>query len=1150
VRRPLLALFAAGALAAGAAFGPTASAAAPYDPLAYGFQGEGGLLEQDLDARAGRVAPTAAQRAAVAALGARAEWNPLGSPQVLTRDDAGYLSGPQTGRPAEVARAWVRQNAAIFGLTAQFTDAARLEMLKTVPLAEGPALRAKLNGGAYVTGNQPHVVLFRQVFDGAPTGQDGLITVLLDPQNRITFVSSSATGDTRVTNRAELSVVDAYLAAAEDVDVEVDRGELEAAGTAANGAALLTLDHVKDQQRVRLVTVPTPQDGVRLAYEVIVIQSVPSDGEEHAHGGHPYAWTSLVDAQTGNVLVRVNNLDHFADTAEPSGDSLPYWQVFPNAPLFPQKGVRTPDTRTSWCYMPGTDCERVLGEKGGEPNVANFNNHAYDEQLTDGGQRVPSFSTSGNNARTAPSRVSFLTPDVAVAPVDPTRTYNFPFSDAWHTTGCNPATLVNPAANLNDIDAATTNLFVMHNRMHDWSYYLGFTEENYNAQVDNVGSELDNERSENDPELGSSQAGSIAGGPTFLGRDNANQITLADGLAPITNQYLWEPLQAGFYAPCTDGGYDMGIVGHEYGHMISNRMTAGPVSGLSGAQAGSMGESWSDLMAVEYLIGYGLAPYNGENRFSLAPYVTGDLQAGIRNYGPNNSPLNYSNLGYDGNGTTSPHADGEIWNATQIDIRQALVKKYEAQFPEGDKALQAACADGLKASTVCPGNRRWIQLLFDGFLIQPSQTSMLDSRDAILASDKARYGGDNLPTLWESFAKRGMGVNADSASVADLDADPGWENPIGPNGTVTFRPTFGGGAAPEETKVFIGDYEARIVPAAVSTGGAPTEAKKYAPGTYRLLVQAPGYGHKRMTVTIKPGAQTIPLPLRANLASKAAGAESSGDGGNLGALIDETEASNWGSVEGAPRNPSEAPTVQGKQVTVDLVGEAHLVREVQVSAANRPACAGQATANGCEENQDEAPYDTGGQSRFAPVYSFEILTCDATTGKECAEEGDFASVLVANAAFAAGPPRPTAPDLNIRAFKVRESKATHVRIKVLDNQCTGNALFNAENNPEGNPINDPDCVNGFTTAAAAGAPATVVSLSQKKNVRIAELQVFGSTAPTARPVTPAPDRQPDAAAPQVNSGSRLPATGPLPLALPALLLTGVAVALVRGRRRA
>ncbi len=1090
MRRPFIAVLAAAALAAGAAYGPTASAQSTVDPLAYGFQGEGGLFEQDLDARTGTLAPSSAQQSAVRALGARAVWNPLGSPKVLTRDDAGYLSGPQAGKPADVARAWVRKNADLFGLSALQTEVAALELLKAVPLAEGPELRAKMRGGAYVTGRQPFVVTFRQVFAGAPTGQDGLLTVGLDPEGRVAFVSSSVTRDTRLTNKATLSVVEAYRAAASEVGVELAGAALTATGTAPNGAALLSLPEVADSQRVRLVTVPTATQGVRLAYEVIVIKSTPG-GRGYGHDGNPFAWTSLVDAQTGDVIVRVNNLDHFADTAEPSGDSLPYWKVFPNAPNFPKAGVKTPDNRQSWCYLPGADCKRVLGEKGGKPNTAG--SQAFDEILSDNGVAGPTFSTTGNNAKTAPSRVSFLTPDAAVPPVSPTRTYNFAFTDQWHSSGCNPTSFALPG--LNDIDAATTNLFVMHNRMHDWGYYLGFTEENYNAQVDNVGSEADTEEQENDPEIGNSQAGSIGGGPTFQGRDNANQITLGDGVAPITNQYLWEPLQAGFYAPCTDGAFDMGIVGHEYGHMISNRMTAGPDTGLSGMQASSMGESWSDLMATEYLNGYGLAPYANENRFSLAPYVTGDLQAGIRNYGPNKSPLNYSDLEYDGNGVTSPHADGEIWNATQLDVRTALVNKYAKAFPEGNKALQAACADGLKASTACPGNRRWIQMLFDGYLLQPSQTTMLDSRDAILASDKMRYKGANLSTLWAAYAKRGMGANASSAGVADLASEPGFRNPMGANGTVRFKPVVEGGGTAKLINVFVGDYEARIVPVAVSENGKVTAPKSYAPGTYEIFVQGEGFGHRRMTVTIKPGAQIITLPLRKNLASLALGAKATGNGGNLDKIHDDTENTNWGSVEGAPRNPNEAPTVRDKQVTVDLAGGASMVREVQVSAANRPACAGDATADGCEQKAgDDTPYDVGGQSRFAALRSFEILTCDATAGKDCSKDAGFTSVLVKRDAFPAGPPRPTAPDLNLRSFTVRPTKATHVRIKVLDNQCTGGQAFTGKANVEGNPLNDPDCTTGFTTAAAAGAPTTVVSLSQKKNVRISELQVFASTA--------------------------------------------------------
>jgi hypothetical protein len=54
---------------------------------------------------------------------------------------------------------------------------------------------------------------------------------------------------------------------------------------------------------------------------------------------------------------------------------------------------------------------------------------------------------------------------------------------------------------------------------------------------------------------------------------------MQDGIAPITNQYLWQPLAGAFYAPCVDGAYDMAVVAHEYGHAISNRMIAGPDGG-------------------------------------------------------------------------------------------------------------------------------------------------------------------------------------------------------------------------------------------------------------------------------------------------------------------------------------------------------------------------------------------------------------------------------------------------------------------------------------------------------------------------------------------------------------------------------------------
>ena len=64
-------------------------------------------------------------------------------------------------------------------------------------------------------------------------------------------------------------------------------------------------------------------------------------------------------------------------------------------------------------------------------------------------------------------------------PRSPTRGVPTAFTDAWNNSGCD-RTQLRPGGN--DIDATVTNLFVAHNRMHDFSCYLGFTGDNYNLR--------------------------------------------------------------------------------------------------------------------------------------------------------------------------------------------------------------------------------------------------------------------------------------------------------------------------------------------------------------------------------------------------------------------------------------------------------------------------------------------------------------------------------------------------------------------------------------------------------------------------------------------------------------------------------------------
>jgi hypothetical protein len=76
-------------------------------------------------------------------------------------------------------------------------------------------------------------------------------------------------------------------------------------------------------------------------------------------------------------------------------------------------------------------------------------------------------------------------------------------------------------------------------------------------------------------------------------------------------------------------------------------------------------------------------------------------------------------------------------------------------------------------------------------------------------------------------------------------------------------------------------------------------------------------------------------------------------------------------------------------------------------------------------------------------------------------------------AFPSGVPRPRAPELNLRSFAVPETRASYVRLRVLSNQCTGQAAYQGDLDDD--PGNNADCVTGS---------------AQDDNVRAAELQVF------------------------------------------------------------
>jgi hypothetical protein len=908
--------------------------------------------------------------------------------------------------PASLSRststATIRWNA--LGTPAVITDSA--------PLAEGLGADPEQAARAYIKANENlfglspeavdglekiavnpigdgHAVLLRQKFGDLPAGIDGQVVVGVK-DGTIVHVTSTLSRSTEAPPAAGITEQQALEIAARDGGIDLATARTKQATP---------------------VAVPAP-DGTHNAFQVVLIGGAESEAA---------GYTTHVDAVSGEILTRENLVDHEYESAPDN----PSWEAFPANPPADYSSV---DTRKTWCYQTGASCDYVVG---GDPGTGK----AWDVDHVTG---APTNTSISNATRTVENRASGSSNSVGTRSnvLTPSRTYAYPWTNKWYTAKCDPATFDQPGEA--DLEAAMANLHAMHNRMHDWSYRLGFTETAWNMQNDNG----DRGGLGADPERGNAQAGARV----LSVRDNANQISGPDGIAPITNMYLWQPIAGSFYAPCVDGDYDMSVIGHEYTHAISGRMIGGPNAGWSGAQAGAMNESTSDLFSMEQLYEYGFRPA-GDTPYVTGGYVTGDKKAGIRNYDMSKSPLNYSDIAYDIVGA-QVHADGEIWSATQYDVRKGFVQRYG----EGSPSQQKACADGQTPVAQCPGNRRWAQVSFDALLLMASgAVSYVDHRDALLAADAIRFGGANQALMWRAFAEHGLGEGAASVGANDPDPTPSFVDPQGKNGSLQLKPLLD--AKDAALKLYVGDYEGRVVPVADTDPATDLgDTVEMTPGSYDFVVVGNGFGHTRVKATVRPGLKLpLPLPLAKNYASAALGATAAGDGVNHARLIDETEATNWASLTGP---------VQGKSVTVDLAGsEPVKVRRVQVSAMLRPSI--------------NDPADPGTQNRFSALRAFEVLACDATK-KDCASPDSYKRVYTSPSdAFQTSLPRPRGADLVIDSFKIPTTKATHLTLRAVSTQCTGNPLYAGEQD------NDPNSATDCSTASPA-----------RDHLRAAEFQAF------------------------------------------------------------
>lgn len=296
---------------------------------------------------------------------------------------------------------------------------------------------------------------------------------------------------------------------------------------------------------------------------------------------------------------------------------------------------------------------------------------------------------------------------------------------------------------------------------------------------------------------------SVEEGPRSMGGGDATItipavcITKAFGESIITKMQT-ETVNVSLQAPILtyiDGDFDNGIINHEFGHGISNRLIGGPLNSSCMSNYEQMGEGWSDWFSLMTQLKTGDLSTDSKSvgTFVSAQPVTG---AGIRafpystDFVINPRTLKDSNIPIptDPANTGYRYKVGEVWTSVLWDLTWAYIEKYGY-----DTDIYAGIG----------GNNKVMRLVLDALKLQAcSQASIINGRDNLIAADQATTGGADYCLITEVFRKRGMGLNASSGSANDCNdqVEDFTAFPIGPN-----CPTLG-------VNTFQGDDTIKIYP--------------------------------------------------------------------------------------------------------------------------------------------------------------------------------------------------------------------------------------------------------------------------------------------------------------------------------------------------
>ncbi len=359
-RRALAACTTLAALAVTAATLPPASAA--ISPI--GATGSGAATTDTRDVTSA-LAPTTAQLDAARALvadapqGARVTWDErFGTPRSAL-GNGGYLTGPRSGSAVDVARQWVADNRAAFGMSTAQVDTLAVSRNHELP------------------GTGTRVVTFSQVFDGIQAVQGGRLNIAVADDGRVLSYGGNPTRGSGLAGSFGMSAAQALASVA---------GSLAGATSFAPDAVGQTAGYTTfargpfaASSYVAKAAFPTA-DGAVAAYRVLFVNDLDK------------AWDVVVNASSGTVLFKDSLVTHESEGT--------VYENFPGAPNGGQPVVKSfgPTAESPSGYTDPTGIAGLGGPTTFGNNASTYANYSNFLVPADQGPRPVSPTSQFNYA--------------------------------------------------------------------------------------------------------------------------------------------------------------------------------------------------------------------------------------------------------------------------------------------------------------------------------------------------------------------------------------------------------------------------------------------------------------------------------------------------------------------------------------------------------------------------------------------------------------------------------------------------------------------------------------------------------------------------------------------------------------------------------